>query len=119
VARRIRVDLGFIITYYDPQNGHIVDRTHNVWMQTKDIQHRMRRILTARGSYLSVRDHFDVALQFIAKDDGTVRIDRPVPAQRGSMVKDTSLEECIELVGRIGPSFADLEIPGMAFEHWT
>jgi hypothetical protein len=109
---------GFVGYHYDHRDGSVGYPTDRAYFPLPDIEQYMRHLLTYPGNYFGLIDQFDKTLQFVANEDGSVRIDIPDPARNGSMVRDATLEQCIALVRQAGPSLAELKIADLVFEPW-
>jgi hypothetical protein len=109
---------GFKVFQCDYRTGATVESNDAKSSDLRQIEHMMREILTAPRNYVGLTDQFDVSLQFMVNDDGSIHIDRPMPKQKGSMTKRTTLEESVRLVQNLGPSLAECDIPGFVFEAW-
>ena len=109
---------GFVAFECDYRTGSIGRPEDESYYDFEHIERAMREVLTGPENYFGVIDQFGVTLQFLTNEDGSVRIEIPDPARKGSMTKDASLEECVRLVLSAGPSLAELAIPGLVFEIW-
>ena len=83
-----------------------------------EILHSMDCVLHMPSNFIGIIDENDATLQFIVNDDKTVSVDIPVPAERGSYARTTSLRECLEIVEGLDESISPKEISGLAFQAW-
>ena len=86
---------------------------------TKDeILHSMDCVLHMPRNFIGVIGENGTTLQFVVNDDKTIDIDVPVPADRGSYVKTTDLQECLEIVRNLGDTVNAEGIDGLDFKSW-
>lgn len=109
---------GFKVFYCDYRTGKDVKGENAEFSDIPKIERMMREILNSSENYLGLTDQSDRTLQFMANENGTIQIDMPSPERKGSMVKQATLDECIQVIRLAGPSFAELKIPGLRFEAW-
>lgn len=93
--------------------------SHEAWTASKDdILHSMDCVLHIPRNFIGIIDDQNVTLQFMVNDDRSIDVDIPSPARRGSYVKTTSLDECLELVRELGESIQPDSIAGLNFTSW-
>ena len=78
----------------------------------------MERVLQEEGNFIGLVDPEGVTLQFLVNDDRSIRIDIPIPIQKGSYTKTGNLAECQQLVDSLGEEVDYESLPDLAFEEW-
>ena len=113
--------LEFVVFYEDNFTAGFGSKRpeEETYFNVDEICSAMSKILVHHKNFFGIVDVAGETVQFYANADGSVQMERTVPAHKGSLGTTGTLEDALTLVKQAGPDLAALEIPGAKFASWA
>jgi hypothetical protein len=77
-----------------------------------------KAMLKAPKDFVGFTDKNDSTLQFVVEEAGSVWMEVPAPAERGSFGKSIAMHELDSVIGSMPMEFGVGCVPGMEFRPW-
>ncbi len=101
------------------KNDDIRDTGNEISLNKNEIIERMKTTLCIPHNFFGIVYHNDSVIQFYVCDDKTIDVDIPVPEREGSVVYNTNLEECLEIIMDIPEFINNSDQSKMKFVSWS
>lgn len=104
--------------YFDAASRSGIQSAEAMEGQAEDIFATWNSLSRQAGSFLGIHCSTGVAVQFMWDDSELITIDVPSPERGGSMMKQSSFEECCVLIAHVCSGGDPERIQGLEFVKW-
>jgi len=110
--------MAFKFFYTDYANNKDVRSDEAVSETLDNIIGHMQQMLQEPDNFIGLIDENNLMLQFMVEDDGSICVDVPMHEQKGSLTKNATLTESIDIVRELNQEIPFDEIDGLEFKPW-
>ncbi len=98
--------------------GVYIPSSAPVEMECEEILDEWDNLSRTRGSFFGIVPSDLPAIQFYWDDESSVCVDIPFPEQGGSLTKQSTFEECVEIIRAVLEGGDPRKVSGLTFVSW-